>query len=378
MEIEQYLEILSKNTPFDGFVSTRFEPDSLDLNVIRDSLDQDIINVLKNMEIQKKSQIVSIIGESGSGKTHFYWVLNDFLNKKACDFHIAYISPPEIKDKDIYFSFYKNFISELGEKSLNKVSSKVIALAGGKTSNLDLLGLIKVKKPTKSIIKDIFQKTEYSEFEQNLMTIFIFLGSGTPSERETALKWLKNEPLKSKDFKKFGVKPNEFTDVEYIKIINTIISYLGKPLILFFDDIEFYQMLDKEKELSQLIKDLYTGLDSALIILVSLIESWNYLNNLIETVLETEIKDVKRLENFTETNIQNFYSESMDKFWKENNLDTPSDPLFPLNNKILKIINLKSRGNPRLVKKMLKNAINQKLYETQVENLWELKEIINK
>ena len=192
------------------------------------------------------------------------------------------------------------------------------------------------------------------------------------------IKWLKKESLTAKELKKLGIKSNDFTEKEYEEIFKIITTYIGKPLILFFDDIEYYQLLEKERELAELINSLYKNLNSVLIILTSLTGSWSYFKNLFETVLKKDFKNIKSLNNFTEKNVQNFYKKSMGEFWKKNKLKPPQDPLYPLDDKILRIIHLRSKGNPRLVKKMLKESIEQELYEIQVENLWELKEMISK
>ncbi|MHA1300919.1 MAG: hypothetical protein ACTSO9_15985, partial [Candidatus Helarchaeota archaeon] len=184
--------------------------------------------------------------------------------------------------------------------------------------------------------------------------------------------------LTAKELKKLDIKSNDFSDKEYEEIFKLISQYIEKPLILYFDDIEYYQLLDKEKELGKIIKELYTNLNSILIILTSLSESWDYFKDVLETILEMELKNVKTLKNFKENQIKTFYIKSMEGFWQKNQLKMPSDPLFPIDEKIFKIIFLRSGGNPRLVKKLLKTAIDQELYERQVENLWELKEIIKK
>ncbi len=376
--MEKYLELLSEKTPFDSFVSKRYKREQFDIPDIRNSIDKEIMNIIKNLKNQQENHIFAIIGDVGSGKTHFFWVLNNLFNIKSPDFFITYISPQDTKIDDVYFNLCSNILADLGEKSLKLIASNIINIGGGKTINLDLLGLIKIKKSPRIIIKQIFQKLdpEISEFERSLIKVFIYLGAGTTFEREIALKWLKKESLTAKELKKLDIKSNDFTEKEYQEIFKFISTYIGKPLVIFFDDIEYFQLLDKEREFAELINTIYMYLNSVLIILTSLSSSWSYFKNLIETVLKKEFKNTKSLNNFTENNVLNFYKKSMEEFWKKNKLKPPQDPLFPLNNKILKIIHLKSNGNPRLVKKMLKESIEQELFEIQVENLWELKEMI--
>ncbi|NVM02695.1 MAG: hypothetical protein HWN67_10185 [Candidatus Helarchaeota archaeon] len=378
--MEKYLELLSEKTPFDLFVSKRFKRELFDIPDVRNSLDKEIADLIKNMKNQNENHIVAIVGDTGLGKTHFFWVLSNSINLKAPNFHITYISPQDTKIVDIYFELCLNILTDLGEQSLKSIASEIINITGGKTINLDLLGLIKIKKSPRTIIKQIFQKIgkDISDFEQSLIKVFIYLGSGTTFEREIALKWLKKESLTAKELKKLGIKSNDFTEKEYEEIFKIITTYIGKPLILFFDDIEYYQLLEKERELAELINSLYKNLNSVLIILTSLTGSWSYFKNLFETVLKKDFKNIKSLNNFTEKNVQNFYKKSMGEFWKKNKLKPPQDPLYPLDDKILRIIHLRSKGNPRLVKKMLKESIEQELYEIQVENLWELKEMISK
>ena len=269
-------------------------------------------------------------------------------------------------------------LADLGKKTLNLIASKIIDIGGGKTTNLDMLGIIRIKKSPRTIIRQVLQKRKLLDFQKNLMKAFIFLGSGTTFEREIALKWLKKEKLEPKELKKLELDSNDFTDKEYEEIFKILTEYIGKPLILFFDDIEMYQLLDKENKFRNLIKNLYFNLNSVLIILTSLTESWGYFKSLLETNLEEDIKNIKVLANISEEWIKDFYINTMEQFWFKNRLKMPEDPLFPLDEKILKVVHVRSEGNPRLVKQYLKTAIDQELYEKQVENLWELKEIIEK
>ncbi|MHA1377147.1 MAG: P-loop NTPase fold protein [Candidatus Helarchaeota archaeon] len=376
--MEKYMEILTRKTPFDSFVSKRFKRDVFDIPEVREALDKEIKNLIKIIKNSKKSKILTILGDIGSGKTHLYWTLYNSLNLRKPEFYIVYISPQDTEIKDIYFTLCSNLLTDLGQKTLSLIASKIINIGGGKTTNLDFLGLIKIKKSPRTIINQVLKKIQLTEFQQNLMKAFIYLGAGTTFEREIALKWLKKEDLKPKELKKLDIQTNDFTEKEYEEIFKLIIKYIGAPLILFFDDIEYFQLLDKEKAFGNVIKNFSNNLESILIILTSLSESWDYFESLLETILKKEMKHVKKLNNFTEEEVADFYIKTMENFWYKNRLKIPPDPLFPLSEKILRIINVKSGGNSRLVKQLLKTAINQELYEIQIENLWELKDVIKK
>ncbi|MFX1453165.1 MAG: P-loop NTPase fold protein [Promethearchaeota archaeon] len=376
--MDKYLETLSEKTPFDSFVSKRFKREIFDIPDARNSLDKEVMDIIEYMKKHDENHIIPLISDAGLGKTHFFWVLHNSINPKNPNFYISYISPQDTKIDDIYFDLCSNILADLGEQSLKLIASNIINIAGGKTINLDLLGLIQIKKSPRTIIKQIFHKIgpDLSEFEQNLIKVFIYLGSGTTFERDIALKWLKKQSLTAKELKKLDIKTNDFTEKEYEEIFKLITTYIGKPLILFFDDIEYYQLLEKERELAELIHNIYEDLNSVLIIMTSLSSSWSYFKNIFETILKKDLKTIKSLKTFSEKNIQSYYKKAMAEYWKKNNLQPPPDPLFPLNDKILKIIHLKSGGNPRLVKKLIKESIEQELYEIQVENLWELKEMM--
>ncbi|MHA1299482.1 MAG: hypothetical protein ACTSO9_08625, partial [Candidatus Helarchaeota archaeon] len=80
--MEKYLDILTRKTPFDSFVSKRFKREIFDIPEIREPLDSEIKKLIKNVHVHKKSEILAITGEAGSGKTHLYWVLYNALNLK--------------------------------------------------------------------------------------------------------------------------------------------------------------------------------------------------------------------------------------------------------------------------------------------------------
>ncbi|MFX0133588.1 MAG: hypothetical protein ACFFDN_08090, partial [Candidatus Hodarchaeota archaeon] len=139
--MEKYLDALSQKTPFDSFVSKRFKREIFDIPDVRNSLDKEIADIIKNMKTQTDSHVIPIIGDAGLGKTHFFWVLHNSINVKAPNFYITYISPQDTKISDIYFDLCSNILVDLGEELLKLIASKIINIAGGKTINLDLLGL---------------------------------------------------------------------------------------------------------------------------------------------------------------------------------------------------------------------------------------------
>jgi hypothetical protein len=163
-------------------------------------------------------------------------------------------------------------------------------------------------------------------------------------------------------------------------MIKIITRNIDRVLILYFDELESpYRMLgpEAERQLLEIIKRLYNEVSGLVIVLAVLKEIWPRILEIADPPLRSRMEPEQELKPFSLNDLKIYYSKAMENFWDKNNLNPPLYPLFPLNEKILKIIYEKTSGNPRNSIKLCKRFIDKIIMEEMsVEELAEAGEDI--
>ena len=140
-DIELYLTTLrDEPTPFDIFVSRAGKAavkDKFDLASPRSRATRTVRRALNNTIQDGVSRFVPIIGQAGSGKTHFYWHLKDEeesqVNEKK--FVTCYIpSPPSAVRIPLHL--YTCILDELGGDLIASVSKNLISKNSRESTNV--------------------------------------------------------------------------------------------------------------------------------------------------------------------------------------------------------------------------------------------------
>lgn len=372
---EIYVDTLSEGvTPFDRFVSRKDIPDMVDLPEVRGAIDNNISRLINVINKDHANRFLPILGNAGTGKTHLYWVLKEKSQQKGSPFYVVYVpaAPAPVR---ILFHVYTCIMDEVGKEIFAAVRKKIFKSAGGRDIVFGITGLLRMSRRPEDVLNVIRRKKEYSGLQLEVVKALVYSELGNREQKSLALRWILGEFLTEQELEKIGQKYliEEAPDL-CLSALRVLLSLLDKPIILYFDEIEMtYRQFGAEVEVGFLetLKRIYNELHNSLIVTSCLEDIWERIYNLADPPLRSRMERERSLRPFTEEDIIRFYKMAMAYFWDENNLEVPGDPLFPLNEKALKIIYQKTHGVPRLVIKMTKMFIDQILFEGEVAEIKE-------
>ncbi len=386
--LEKLKAILSSNRlPFETFVSKGKVPEDIDEQGPRKEIDSQIYALLKRISENKFSEIYTIIGASGSGKTHAFWAYYNqsqkLLQKKQegtldtdeCYWRIVYIPSPPSASR-IILHIYTCIINDIGMEVIDNVSKKLVERWGGK--------------------KRVFVQTDYNE----IITHGIQENPGILSDcvkamvyyqldnkrKDSAKKWLLGANVKAEEMEKMEIKETVESEDICLSMLVLIMGNLDFPVLLYFDEVESpYRMFGStaERKFLEIIRKIFNDVPNVLIVLSILKEIWPRIREVLKESLEDRIKEVVELKPFTVADLKMYYAKTMKKFWESHGIKYPYEgapPLFPLNEDVIKIVIEKTGGNQRACIKTLKQIMDDHIHENMTidDLMQELKEQIAK
>ncbi len=386
--LEKLKAILSsKRLPFETFVSKGKVPEDIDEQGPRKEIDSQIYALLKQISENKFTLIYTIIGASGSGKTHAFWAYynqsqkllekkqKNLLDADECYWRIVYIPSPPSASR-IILHIYTCIINDIGMEVIDNVSKKLVERWGGK--------------------KRVFVQTDFNE----IITRGIQENPGILSDcvkamvyyqldskrKESAKKWLLGANIKAEEMERMEIKETVESEDVCLSMLTLIMGNLDFPVLLYFDEVESpYRMFGAtaERKFLEIIRKIFNDVPNVLIVLSILKEIWPRISEVLNESLVDRIKKVVELKPFTVSDLKLFYAKTMKKFWESHGIKYPYEgapPLFPLNEEIFNIIIEKTAGNQRACIKILKQIMEDHIHENMsIEDLMqELKEQIAK
>jgi len=359
-----YLDTLKEGTtPFDRFVSRSDIKDMVDIDEPRRRIDQSIIKLLSMIQKDHTTRFFPITGAAGTGKTHLFWALKDREERLNC--YIVYIPSPPAPVR-MLFHIYSCLMYDLGDVILKKLGGTLVKQYGGSTQSLDPFGLFKVKRSTHEIQR--LARKDFSglqsEFVRTLITHYMRTTNWKLAER-----WLLGEALTEAELDKLSLSRVIEEDDISIAALKVITKYIDRPVIFYFDELEIpYNSYGVEAEIRLLSiqKRMYNEISNSLIIVACLNDIWPRVIQIIDSAMKSRMEMELELQLFTVKDTRNLFMRAMESFWDENNLPSPADKYFPLNEQVFDLVFQKTKGNPRDSIKMLKVFIDQILYDEEL------------
>lgn len=359
-----YLDTLREGvTPFDRFVSRADMKDMVDIEEPRKLIDRTIVRLLKLISNDHTTRFLPIIGAAGTGKTHLYWALKEKEVELGC--YIVYIPSPPAPVR-MLFHIYSCLMNELGEVILNKIASAIIKRYGGSYRAVDPLGIFKTKRPLREVQRQA--NKDYtglmSEFVKTLIRYKMKALNWSFAE-----KWLCGEALGAPELLKLSLTRVIEEDDICIAALKVILKESDRPIIFYFDELEIpYNSYGPEAEvrLLSIQKRIYNEISNCLIIVACLSDIWPRVMQITDSAMKSRMEMELELKPFTMEDTKMLYIKAMGVFWDENNINSPPDQYFPLNEGVFKVIYGKTKGNPRDTIKMTKVFIDQILYDDEL------------
>jgi hypothetical protein len=391
---EQKLINLLKFTgsPFKKFVSTGEIEEDIGLVKSRQDLLYSVINVIE----KNKNVILPIIGDVGTGKTHFYWALKHELYY----YNIVYISLENVIKKFFYYT-YSEFIENMDVEVLRSIAKRLCNEWGALERKYGFFHMVDIEKVRKVAFKECASKFE------NKVAIMDVINAITahqldPYKKLEAERWLLGEVLDIRELSRLNLmhdlreKNNSYTMLKVL-VENSLVSS-----VLFIDDFEkvitMMKPVDIEEETEEVFdrswlygsrespdkKKAYKIIDKIvqlnkikglkIIITLKSVEFYNEIKKEFEeknSNLLDVLKEPIILPNFIEEDLSRFYKKKLEFFFGSINyfeyFRDFSDSYFPLNEKVLKYIYDQTKANPREIIKLLIKIFNE--IELSDENL---------
>ncbi|TFG02887.1 MAG: hypothetical protein EU542_03865 [Promethearchaeota archaeon] len=375
--------------PFKKFVSTGEIREDLGLTTSRKPLLDKIMEIVENNE----NCILPIIGDVGTGKTHLYWAL-----KNRMYYHnTIYLSLEEVY-KRFFYTIYSEFIEVIGLEPLRNIVNQLVNEWGAlerKFGFFHISDVEKIRAKALQMISDNFDEDEKVALHD------VVTGISThqldPYKKIDAERWLLGEIMDIKELTHLNMMHDLTKNRNAYVMLKLLIENSKLGTILYIDDFESIVQSYPSQEDTEEVFDpswLYGKEDSpdeilsqkllrrvlklqkinGLRIIVtlkskpSLDEVKKAISKVDESIIEY-IKDPIFLSEFEEKDIFEFYIKNMKNFLENGNFtkipDTTFKDYFPLNQKILENIYIKSKGNPREILKFLIKIFNDIIFSNQ-------------
>jgi hypothetical protein len=370
-ERDLYLDVLRDGTtPFDRFVARGKMEDVIDIPGPRKAIDRFLFRAVRQTQQDNSTRLIPLLGSAGTGKTHAYWAYKNMEKKlgSASDqadgvipegtpdtWNIVYVPSPPAASR-ILLHVYTCLLDELKADVLKTVAEKLIDKWGGfRKKKLGLFGGQDIEETIQNGIR------EYPGiFADCVKCLVIF--SLDKDRSGLAERWLLGEELDEDELDKLGINSVIESDDICLAMIKIICENCGKTILLYFDELESpYRMHgpEAEQKFLETLKRIYNEVKNLVIIIAVLKEIWPRILETADQALRSRMEQERELQHFQFDDLVLYFAKAMEFFWGQNNLNPPPNPLFPLNEEVLKIIYEKTNGNQRSIIKLIRMFVDK-------------------
>ncbi|MEX2682903.1 MAG: hypothetical protein Q6373_015040 [Candidatus Sigynarchaeota archaeon] len=368
---ELYLDVLKEGvTAFDRFVSRGDVEDPVDIPNPRRDIDRAVMNSIKKCVADKTARFIPLLGAAGSGKTHAFWAFKDAekkllqgegaegAEKVEPNWTVVYIPSPPTAVR-ILFHIYTCLINEIPD-IIDKVAKALVHNYGGDKKKFGIFGKADLDEVIAQATNDY-----PGVFADCVKTLITYGMVSDNTKRAFAKRWLLGEAVDEKELEELKIQSVIESDDVCLAMIKLISKYLNKVLVLYFDEFESpYRTHGPEAEVKFLetLKRLYNEVQNIVIIAAILKDIWPRVLEVADAPFKSRMEPEVELKPFTFGDVKLWFAKVQEHFWTLNNLDMPPDPLFPLNETVLKIIFDRTHGNPRETIKLTRVFIDKLVY----------------
>lgn len=369
-----YLDVLKEGTtPFDRFVSRGDVEDPVDIPNPRRDIDRAVMNAIKKTVADKTARFIPMLGGAGSGKTHAFWAFKDaekkLMQSKAeatgeeeeekgtgePGWTIVYIPSPPSAVR-ILFHIYTCLINEIPD-IIDKVSKTLVHNYGGDKKKFGIFGKADIDETIAKATNDY-----PGVFADCVKTLITYGMVSDDKKRAFAKRWLLGEAVDESELEELKIQSVIENDDVCLAMMKLIAQNLNKVIVLFLDEFESpYRTHGEEAEVKFLetLKRIYNEVKNIVIIAAILKDIWPRVIDVADGPFKSRMEPEVELKPFSFGDVELWFAKVQDHFWNINNLPAPSDPLFPLNDNVLKIIFERTHGNPRETIKLTRVFIDK-------------------
>ncbi len=355
-----YLDILKEDPPLSRYVSRGDTPDDVDIPGPHQDADRAIFRVARFTMKDHTPRFQPILGAPGMGKTHLYWVLKTQEDLFAAGKFLAVYVPSPPSPIRIPLHLHACIVDEGGDELFEETVDMLISKLGG--------------------VKGVTHETyDYTYIMERLLADYPGISSDAvrvllryrldPGVRDLARRRLLGDALSEAELNRLGVRTILEEDDVTMAILKILAEGSEKPIVLFVDEMEGpYNAFGEqaERHFLEILKRIYNETKNIVIIASCLTEIWDRIYALADGPMKSRMESPVHLKPFSREDVASFVSETMKKYWQQQNIQPPPDQLFPYTTEDIDTAFNESEGNPREAIRYLIPRLDAILFDKKV------------
>ena len=349
--------------PFNRAVSKYNIEEDVELDIVtrsRKIIDYNIAKLIRITSIDQATRFQPIIGDAGTGKTHYYWILKSREEQfTETPYKVIYVSSPPTPYR-LMHHVYSCLVDEIAdERFFLNIADVILEELGIDSTSID------IHTDSRILIAKILP-TFPGIFADSIKALMIhkIYGSNRP-RGALALRWLFGEGLTEEELKELQIRSILEQDDVCLAMIKIISDLCGRVLIFYFDEMESpYRTFGPEaqQKFFEYIKRLYNELRNSLIVTSCLRNIWEEILKTADKSTLSRMEIELTLDRFKLEDVKVYYLKSMNIFWGNINQIAPQNEYFPLKEKDIEEIYQNSNGNQRRLIKTINSTIENRLF----------------
>jgi len=338
---QMYLDILREDPPLRRYVSRGDTPDDVDIPGPHQEADRAIWRVARFTMKDHTPRFQPILGTSGMGKTHQFWVIKEQEDIFAAGNFLAVYVPSPPSPIRIPLHIHTCIVDETGDELFEEAVDYLITKFGG----------------VKGVTHEIY---DYTYAMERLLVDYPGISSDAvkallryrldPGTADLARRWLLGDALSEHELDRLGVRTILEEDDVTLAMIKILTEGSKRPIVLFVDEMEGpYNAYGEEAERNflEIMKRIYNETKNVVIVASCLSEIWNRVYDIADGPMKSRMEAVVHLKPFSKDDVAAFVTETMTKYWQQQNIEPPSDSLYPYAEQDIEAAFIESEGNPR-------------------------------
>ncbi|MHA1943530.1 MAG: hypothetical protein ACW96M_03950, partial [Candidatus Thorarchaeota archaeon] len=282
-----------------------------------------------------------ILGPAGMGKTHLYWVIKGQEDLFAAGNFLAVYVPSPPSPVRVPLHLHACIVDEAGDELFEETVDMLISKFGG----------------VKGVTHEIY---DYTYAMERLIVDYPGISSDVvkallryrldPATRDVARRWLLGDALNETELGRLGVRTILEDDDVTLAMLKLLTEGSERPIVLFIDEMEGpYNAYGEEAEryFLEILKRLYNETKNVVIVASCLTEIWDRIYDLADGPTKSRMESPVHLKPFSKDDVASFVTETMSKYWQQQNIEPPPDQLYPYTSEDIDTAFNESEGNPR-------------------------------
>ena len=358
-DTEMYLEILKEDPPLRRYVSRGDTPDDVDIPGPHQDADRAILRVARFTMKDHTPRFQPILGTAGMGKTHLYWVIKEKEDLFAAGNFLAVYVPSPPSPVRIPLHLHTCIVDVGGDELFEDAVDMLITKFGG----------------VKGVTYEIY---DYTYAMERLLVDYPGISSDAvkallryrldPATHDLARRWLLGDALNEQELERLGIRTFLEEDDVTFAMLKILTEGSGRPIVLFIDEMEgpFNAYGEEaERHFLEVLKRLYNETKNVVIIASCLTEIWGRVYTIADGPMKSRMESPIHLRPFSKDDVSAFVTETMSKFWQQQNIEPPPDSLFPYTDVDIDSAFRESEGNPREAIRYLIPRLDEILFDKQ-------------